>query len=788
MLTTVAMLLLIPAVHSAVTPVPFTDVRMQDAFWAPKIETNRRVTIPYAFGKDEETGRKRNFENAAATLKGEDPTGKPLPGYPFDDTDVYKVVEGASYSLAAHPDPKLDAYVDKVIAEIAAAQEPDGYLYTARTINPAHPHPWSGNVRWVNEEDQSHELYCLGHLYEAAVAHYQATGKRTLLNVAIKSANLLDRTFGLGKRQIWPGHEIVEMGLVKLGRVTNEPRYIALAKFFLDCRHGGGDYWQAQAPVVDQSQAVGHAVRAAYLYSGMADVAATTGNAAYAAAIDRIWNDVVDRKLYVTGGIGAMGSGEAFGPSYYLPNASAYCETCAAVGNDYWNDRLFLLHGDARYFDVFERTLYNGLLSGVGLDGKSFFYPNPLESSGGNERSPWFGCACCPGNITRFMPSVPGYFYALREGGVFVNLYASNTADFPLEDGPRLRIVQRTRYPWDGDIKLAIAPAKPTVFDLKLRIPGWARNEPVPSDLYRFVKPDNEPVRLLVNGRPAPLDIQAGYATIRRRWKAGDAVELVLPMPVRRVVANTAVRADRGRVALERGPIVFCAEWPDNPGGKVRNLLLSDSTALTPDYRPKLLDGVVTLDGTAEALREDASGHVRATKQRFCAIPYYAWANRGKGEMEVWLSDDMSSARPMPHPTVASMARVRTSGGTNPEGIHDLHIPASSVDQADFVHWWPKKGSTEWVEFAFAGPAKVSESDLYWFDDTGIGECRVPASWRILYKDGTDWKPIEPADYYGVAKDRYNVVHFKPVMTSALRLEVQLKPNWSAGIQQWVVK
>src|SRR5579862_4124684 len=446
-----------PSVISA-KQVPFTAVHLHDKFWTPRIEINRTVTIPFAFQKDEETGRMRNFENAAATLRGEDPTGKPLPGYPFDDTDVYKVLEGAAYSLSVHPDPKLEAYLDKLIAMIAAAQEPDGYLYTARTINPAHPHAWSGSERWVNEEEQSHELYDLGHLYEAAAAHFQATGKRTLLNVAIKSADLLDRTFGPGKRKIWPGHEVVEMGLTKLFRVTGQRRYLNLAKFMLDCRGGkrNGQYWQADKPVVDQTEAEGHAVRAAYLYSGMADVAALTGDPAYLNAIDKIWANVVDKKLYVTGGIGALGSGEAFGRDYQLPNMSAYCETCAAVGNDFWNERLFLLHKDARYVDVLERTLYNGLISGVGLDGKSFFYPNPLESRGQHRRSPWFGVACCPGNITRFLPSIPGYFYAEQGDSLYVNLYAESSADISLGSGQKLQIEQHTDYPWDGKVRLVV--------------------------------------------------------------------------------------------------------------------------------------------------------------------------------------------------------------------------------------------------------------------------------------------------------------------------------------------
>lgn len=772
-----------------VKPVPFTAVHLNDVFWAPRIEVNRTVTIPYAFGKCEETGRMRNFENAAATLRGEDPTGKPLPGFPFDDTDVYKVIEGASYALSVHPDPKLDAYVDGLIAKIAAAQEPDGYLYTARTINPKHPHDWSGHERWVNEEDQSHELYDQGHLYEAAVAHYEATGKRNFLNIAIKSANLLCNTFGPGKRTVWPGHEIVEMGLAKLYRATGDARYLNLAKFFLDSRHGGGEYWQAQEPVVDQTEAVGHAVRAAYLYSGMADVAALTGDTQYLNAIDKIWDNVVSKKLYITGGIGATGAGEAFGKNYELPNMSAYCETCAAVGNDYWNQRLFLLHGDAKYVDVLERTLYNGLISGVGLDGKSFFYPNPLESKGQHSRSPWFGCACCPGNITRFMASVPGYVYAQQGNALYVNLFAAGTANVKLDSGRTVNVVQETRYPWDGAVRMTVNPEGAGSFTVNVRIPGWARNEAAPSDLYRFVDQVKEPVTLKVNGQAVPVNVEKGYVSLNRRWKKGDVIDLGLPMEVRRVTANAEVKDDAGRVAIQRGPIVYCAEWPDNPGVHVRNLYLPDSATFEATYEPNLLKGVTVVKTQAEGLAYDANGNVAKKDEALTLIPYYAWANRGRGEMDVWLPDRETSAQPVPTPTLASTARVRTSGGTNPSAINDQAEPKSSADDSHtFFHWWPKKGTTEWVEYDFTQPTAVSEAQVYWFDDSGHGECRPPASWRVLYKDGDDWKPVETTDAYGVEKDRYNRVTFAPVHTTALRLEVKLQPAWSAGIQQWKVK
>ncbi|MBI3469955.1 MAG: glycoside hydrolase family 127 protein [Candidatus Solibacter usitatus] len=772
-----------------VKPVPFTSVHLNDAFWAPRIETNRKVTIPFAFQKCEETGRVENFINAAKALRGETLADPKMPGYPFDDTDVYKVIEGASYTLSVQPDPLLAAYVDRLIEKIAAAQEKDGYLYTARSINPAQPHRWAGAKRWELEEVNSHELYNLGHLYEAAVAHFQATGKRSLLDIALKTADLLVETFGPGKQAIWPGHQITEMGLVKLYRATGNERYLDLAKFLLDVRGPKGrPYNQAHLRVVDQTEAVGHAVRATYMYSGIADVAALTGEAAYLNAIDRIWENVAGKKLYITGGIGATGAGEAFGRNYELPNMSAYNETCAAIGNDYWNHRLFLLHADARYIDVLERTLYNGLLSGVSLDGKTFFYPNPLESNGQHARSPWFGVACCPGNITRFLASLPGYVYAQTGETLFVNLFAAGTAKIAMNGNRAVALSQETRYPWDGLVKITVNPERRGKFTINVRIPGWARGEAVPSDLYRFVDRADEPVRLRINNKAVPIALDKGYASLERDWKRGDVIELNLPMPVRRVAAHEQVAADRGRVALQRGPLVYCAEWPDNPGGRVRNLLLPDEAPLQAGFKADLLSGITAVKSRAFALTYDAQGKAVRKEQEFTAIPYYAWANRGRGQMAVWIANTEAAAKPAPWPTIATTSQVTTSGRKNPRTINDGEEPRSSSDPDSYFDWWPKKGSTEWVEYAFEKPATVSETEIYWFDDTGRGEVRVPASWRILYKDGAGWKPVDPLGPYGVERDRYNRVAFKPVTTGGLRLEVTLQPNWSAGLQEWKVR
>jgi DUF1680 family protein len=638
-----------PAKDYPYQPLPFTDVHLTDAFWTPRIETNRSVTIPYAFEQCRESGRFDNFERAAKALRGEPFANHKAPGFPFDDTDPYKVLEGASYGLAVHPDAKMKTFLDDLITTISRAQEPDGYLYTTRTIKPNPPSTWMGATRWVGDPKQSHELYDAGHLFEAAAAHYQATGERNLLDVATKEADLLVKTFGTGPGQIdgiWPGHEIVEMGLAKLYRVTGDARYLKLAKYFIDVRGshpGGDDYHQSKIPPVRQTEAIGHAVRAGYLYSGMADVAALTGDPQYAKAIDAIWNNCVGKKLYITGGIGANARGEAFGRNYSLDNLTAYCETCAAVANVYWNQRLFLLHGDAKYIDVLERTLYNGLLSGVSLDGKKFFYPNPLESEGNYERSPWFGCACCPGNIARFMASAPGYFYATRGDAIYVNLFAGGTAKIALGSGRAVELTQETRYPWDGAVKIAVAPDRAAKFTIDVRVPGWARGQAVPSDLYQFKDADAEKATLKVNGKAVPVTLDKGYVSLTRRWKKGDAIELTLPMPVRRVVANPQVKADIGRVALQRGPIVYCAEWPDNPGGGVRDLALPDDAKLTSRFEPGLLGGVQVIDGPAVGVTFAGAGKPAQAKRALRAIPYYAWANRGKGDMIVWLPSDVAS-------------------------------------------------------------------------------------------------------------------------------------------------
>ena len=676
-----------------IAPVPFTAVKVDNnSFWGQRLEASRKVTIPLAFSKCESEGRYTNFSNAAERMKDSTKYFKVHGrGFSFDDTDPYKTIEGASYILQTYPDQELKEYIDSVLGVISSAQEPDGYLYTARTQNPEEPHHWAGPTRWSKVEDLSHEFYNLGHMAESAVAHYQATGERTFLDIAIRYADCIIREVGdrPGQACVVPGHQIAEMALCKLYLATGERKYLDQAKFFLDYRGKTSfrhEYSQSHKPVVEQDEAVGHAVRAAYMYAGMADVAALTGDSAYINAIDAIWDNIVSKKLYITGGIGATHHGEAFGPNYYLPNMSAYCETCAAIGNVYVNHRLFLLHGDSKYYDVLERTLYNGLLSGVSLDGGKFFYPNPLESAGQHERQAWFGCACCPSNICRFIPSLPGYVYAVKDRDVYVNLFLSNTSTLNV-DGKKVGITQTTDYPYGDSIRIKIDENRCGEFTLKIRIPSWVEGSPVPSDLYSYTKNwrleygfkfENPKEGLLKytfikegpkniiddkktfketfnetsqNGKTNAYFTSDGYLNITRKWKKGDEVTIFFEMRPRVVLAHENVEADRGLVAIERGPLVYCAEWADNDFD-IKNVAINPEAKFTLDKRdlstfiPEerkaelttwMTQHITTLNTEAQLITPNSKGEPQYETVNLTLIPYYTWAHRGRGDMKVWL-------------------------------------------------------------------------------------------------------------------------------------------------------
>lgn len=772
-----------------ISPVPFTSVKVTDAFWGQRLKANREVTIPLAFSKCEETGRYKNFEMAAHPSES-----NKVEGFTFDDTDVYKTIEGASYSMQTYPDKKLDKYIDSVLTIIKKAQEPDGYLYTFRTMNPKHTHEWAGTKRWEKEEDLSHELYNLGHMVEGAIAHYQATGKRNFLDIAIKYADCAVREVGdkPGQTMVVPGHQIAEMAMSKLYVLTGNVKYLNFAKLLLDKRghtHFKSEYSQSHKPVLEQDEAVGHAVRAAYMYSGMADVAALTGDKGYVNAIDHIWENIVNKKLYITGGIGATGNGEAFGQNYELPNMSAYCETCAAIGNVYLNYRLFLLHGEAKYYDVLERSLYNGLISGVSLEGGGFFYPNPLESIGQHQRQPWFGCACCPSNICRFIPSVPGYIYAVHDNDLFVNLFMSNHSTLNV-NGKTIALKQTTNYPWSGDINMEVSPKGKQNFTLKIRVPGWVQGEVVPGNLYSYSDKKTLGYTVKVNGIAVTSKIEKGYFNINRTWKKGDKVEVHFDMEPRTVKANSKVEADYGKIAVEHGPVVYCAEWPDNDFN-IFSIILNKKPTFKVESKKDLLYGINTIQTDAQSLNYDLQGKLETKDVKLNMIPYYAWSHRGSGDMAVWLPIDLNATRPAMPPTIASESKIEASHKVKSiSAINDGLLPKDENDRTlPYYHWWPKEGTTEWISYDFANEKTISRSSVYWFDDAPWGGCRVPQSWKLYYKDKNgEWLPVENSTSYKSEKGVENEVIFKTVKTKALKLEVKLAEKNAAGIFEWEVE
>jgi len=781
----------------SIKEVPFTSVHLNDNFWSPRIETNRTVSIPSAFRECEKNGRFDNFAIAAGLKKGEH-----RGDFSFDDTDPYKIIEGASYSLSVHYDKQLDHYLDSVINIIARAQEPDGYLTTCVTNKCTRLSGWWGTHKW--DKINSHELYNSGHLIESAIAHFRATGKRTFLDVAIRNADLVCKTFGPAEGQIHrpSGHPIVEMALCKLYKVTGTKKYLDMAKYFVEETGRGTDghrlseYSQDHKPILQQDEIVGHAVRAGYLYSGVADVASLTNDAAYFKALTRIWDNMAGKKLYITGGIGSRAEGEGFGPDYELNNMTAYCETCASIANVYWNYRMFLATGESKYYDVLERALYNGVISGVSLSGDKFFYDNPLESMGQHERQPWFGCACCPGNITRFMASVPYYMYATEGDDIFVNLYIQGKADIKT-DHNSVQLTQTTAYPWDGNVTVTVNPDRKATFALRLRIPGWAQDAPVPTNLYTFAD-KAKPYTIKVNGTEVKATLKDGYAYIERRWRKGDRVELDLPMDVRRVKANDNVVDDRGKLALERGPVMFCIEGKDQKDSTVFNKYIMENTPVSAQYDKTLLNGVMTLTGAAKEVEKD--GTVKDVD--FKAIPYATWNNRGADQMEVWIAQSPVAAVPTPEPTIASKARTMTiqapiqkdapesaSVETEAYGTNDQWEPRNSADISKPYHyWWLKNGTEETLAYEFDKSYTVSNVQVYWLDfDQYDGNFRVPQSWKLYYKAGDQWKEVEQPSKYTVDKDKYNSVDFKPVTTTGLKIAAQLQQGESGGIIEWKV-
>jgi DUF1680 family protein len=739
----------------ALTPVPHRDVTITDAFWTPRIENNRTATIPSLIGR---AGRGPNL----------------------------RVLEAACYSLAHHADPELKALIDS-------------------QLDPAIASVRRGKGRWPQTGDGS--LPGPGYFLEAAVAYYELTGDRKLFDVAIEIADDIDSVFGPGKRYDISNHEGIKNGLVRLYRATGEEKYLKLAQFFLDRRGNHdhrdimyGPYAQDHRPIVEQERAIGHAVRATYLYMCLTDIAALSGDADLRRANSRIWQDAVSKRTYLTGGIGAYRDEEDYSDDYDLPNLNTWNEICAAYGSSMWNHRLAMTYDDAAYADMLERTLYNGFLVGVSLDASKYLYQAPLRTYGEFDRHASFGPNCCPPNIARLFPQLGGMIYATGGDDLYVNLFISSKATVNANGGP-VTIEQATRYPWDGSIKLTVRPETPRKFALKVRVPGWARGEPMPGELYQYLLSRTEPVSLKVNGEAAPYEMIRGYAVLDREWKPGDALDVNFPMPVRRIVSHERVIDNIGMVALERGPLVYCLEEADNADG-VFNLVLPDDAELSFAYREDVLGGIGTIRGTARSLRRGEGGvGVTVTEREFTAIPYYAFANRGPGQMSVWVARNDLKAWLPAAASIASTSRASSSVGNGTvaenypghqpptvarrffpisqdgsgsiRAIYDQLDPLNSEDgSAPFLRIRPQSGDQAWVQYDFSKPTRVSSVDVYWKNDKQY--VIPPRTWRLLAKVGDEWRPVSSGDDFGVASDRFNRVSFEPLESSGLRMEITL--------------
>jgi DUF1680 family protein len=873
------------------TAVPISQVVIQDEFWSPKLKVWRDVTLDDCFTKFEHDrgGAINNFD-----LVRDGKTGTHA-GPPWYDGLIYEMIRGAADFFAAERDPALEARIDGYIARIAAAQakDPTGYLNTWTQMMAPQTHRWGMNG---GDDREQHDVYNAGMMIEAGVHYFQATGKPALLEAATRLANLMCDTIGPPPRaNVVPGHSGPEEALVKLyllyhhsadaRRSVSVPiapeRYLQLAEFFIDARghHEGrtgkdrsfGEYGQDHAPLAQQKTLEGHAVRATLFCTGIAAAAQINHRADYLAAALRFWDSLAQHKIYISGAAGAIGDEEKFGPDYFLPN-DGYMETCAAVGVGFFGHNMNLLYGEAHYIDELERALYNAVLGGTALAGNRYYYQDPLTGEG-LRRWEWHGCPCCPPMFLKMTGALPGYIYAQEPGAVYVNLFIGSEATLSVNQ-TKVRIRQTTRYPWEGDVTLAVDPEHPAEFDLMIRIPGWSRAGSSPSDLYQAVVasplpsracplassgarkdypslhsvreggpgrcggrqvdlpgsakclpsapaakrrqgrggtggvgpneegpgvvdanrshtllevPTTSAVTISVNGKAAEQEIVRGYARLRHHWQPGDVVELHLEMPVRQVKAHPAVEADHGLTAVMRGPILYCAESVDNPQG-VRQLVVPPDASFTTDFQPDLLGGVTVVRGQVQSCEAEASG-VRMDPAELVAIPFYASANREPCSLRVWLPATRDKAIPA---TLATRSRASASHCWHLDSvaaINDGIVPAKSSDTTlPRLSWWDHKGTLEWAELEFPHPAEVSRVRVFWFADrpTG-GGCDLPQSWRLLYRDGNDWKPVEQASGYGILPDVFNEVTFAPVMTTALRVEVQLRSGWSAGVCEWEV-
>lgn len=794
-------------------PVSFEKVSLQDDFWLPRMELQKRVLVPVAFERTA-PGRE-NLVRAGKILKGE-ATPLPTGTSRFDTSDYYKVLEGAAYLLKIERDPALEKKIDEAAAIIAAAMEPDGYIYppiTGKAID-------CGRYQDILH---NHELYNMGHLYEAAAAYYLATGKRNLLDIAEKNARHIKRAFFEGGNPKYnggkpvnkaPGHQEIELALIKLYDITGNREYLDLAKKFLDIRgitysdadaklsrygHLKGSYAQQHLPVREQTEAVGHAVRATYMYSAMADAASRTGDASYLPALRKIWSDIVNKKMHITGGLGAVAGIEGFGAPYELPNATAYDETCAAIGNIFFNYRMFLLERDAKFVDVAEVALFNNTLAGVSFSGDKFFYANPLENYGHTVRPPWYGCACCPTNLARVIPQVSGMMYAFEGNAAYCALYASSEARLPLSSG-EVALRQKTDYPFGGDIEIEVSPAyAKQFFELKLRIPTWAGHKFVPGDLYSYV--GEEPARwsVSVNGRrlaASEVSLERGFASIKRKWKSGDVVKLHLPMRVRFNKAIERVEADRGRICITRGPVVYCAEGADNPAPA--NVWCFNEDAQQPIVEKQtagVLKGIPTIKNIS-AKYIDKGGEIRAGK--LALIPYYAWNNRGEGTMNVWFADNEKTLKENKNALTAynlrEYADLRATYTFAKDDIKNTvlaGLPSASADAAA-GKWSSERrpGEKQSLTYTFNRTTSVAEISAYFYQG---GKIRLPQSWSAEYLDESGkWQkfPIYLTDSYSALPDQFNAVHpsGEPIKARAVRINIVPQPKSAAGVLRVLFK
>lgn len=787
LLVTILMILSVSCKRHAIgeypiTPVPFKDVVVEDILWRGRIQKNLEVSMPYVIAK-------------VADIGG------------FNLSEISKVLEGISYYLMVERNAKLETLADSLITVIESKQDEDGFVGRNGHNDDGTVPPDS--IRWLGVDDfgetgGSMHLYGFGHMYEAAVAYYEATGKTSLLNVAEKNARLLLSVYGKDKLVSYPFHPEIELALVKLFRATGNIEYFDLSKFYLDSRGPAGtEYSQSHQKIVDQIEATGHAVRALYLYSGITDIAAITKDTNYKKAIDKIWKSVVGSKIYITGGIGAKPDNEGFGKPYELPNSIAYNETCASIANIFWSYRMFLLNGDASYIDVLERTLYNSLLSGTSISGDRFFYPNPLESNAQYQRASWYGVPCCPTNVIRFMPQIPGYVYASRGDDLYLNLYISSKSVVELASG-KVEIRQETDYPWHGTVRINVTPSDISEFTLRIRIPGWAKGEVIPSDLYNIINKPKDDVEIKINDKSLNFRIEKGYAVIQRNWKEGDIVELNFPMDICRIKANDKVMDDHGRFAIQRGPLVYCLEGPDNNRGHVSNLMIPENAIFETKSGEKLSKGTLALTTTGKAYKEDIKNDKAvSTDQEVTAIPYYLWANRGPAEMVVWIPSEESAVTPLPEmrQTLALRSRIISSYDTTTlSGINDQFIiPFNQNIPISNYYRWPMEDTIQWVQYLFNKPETVSSTRVYWYDNepskmtTWYNNvpwtcCRVPVSWELFYLDNNKtWQPVEAINNYGTERYMYNEVKFKPVITKSVRMIVKRHQTCASGLQEWVI-